>query len=393
MSDPALDIFPDKYVPHTEAAAYYRKWVRANPVEAGRWAAFRDDVIANKQVTPPAMSTEYGKGLIAAGEEHMSITRLVAQITQQPPPPDPGPGPPPPPGGGPSGTHWMADFRSGAQDFSNFATHDANLGEFVNDPTHGNTQGVTVVPKPADGITAYPFSNYMCRVVVSQGYTSSSSTGRITFLWQPGEYANSWMQEGQETWFRLLVLFPSGTNPNYPGFIQLSPGDGVSSPFHIFQEWHKNDGTGMPGSTSTKTEMAQQAMIHKTLGGQLGSASLLWWYETNQVQDETNGVGGQSSGPIGGTPIPMQFNHWYDILTRLKLSPNPAIGEVEWYVDGNLRGLGHRSTMPERSDGFTDGLSYQAGIYRDNAVGGTHGNETIYIGAMVVGPTRASVGA
>jgi hypothetical protein len=335
------------------------------------------------------MATKYGRALVAAGKEHMSISHLSGLVTNPYPPPDPIPPPPPSGGGAPTGYHWLADFSSGTQDFSMFDTHDAQLGNTISDPTHGLTKGCTVVAKPDAGGAAW--SNYMCRIVVSQSFPSSSSTGRITFLWEPGAYGNSWEQEGAETWYRMTVLFPNGSDIDYPGFITISPGDGVSSPWHVFQEWHKNDDASAPGPTSTKMEMAGSAMLFKPMGCTLGSCSTTWWYMTNQVQSEANGVGG-GTGPIGGTPIPMQFNHWYETLVRFKWSPNPAVGEVEWWVDGVLRGLAHRATMSERSDSVTPGMSYQAGMYRDNAVGGTHGNETIYIGMMASGPTRASVG-
>ncbi len=166
----------------------------------------------------------------------------------------------------------------------------------------------------------------------------------------------------------------------------------MSSPWHIFQEWHKNDDDHAPGPTSTKTELSQKALLHKTLGGKT-SPKILWWYETDQVQNETNGIGGQSSGPIGGTPLPIKFNHWYSIVTYIEFSPDPTKGLIEWYVDSVLRARGKWPTMPQRSDGVTPGLSWQAGMYRDNAVGGTHGDEQIYIGLMAAGPTRASVAA
>lgn len=94
--DPALRIFPDEFVPNAEGTPYHGKWVRANPSEASKWAAFRDDVVARKQVVPPVMATKYGKALVAAGKEHMSISHFVGTVT----PPFPAPVPPPAGGGG-----------------------------------------------------------------------------------------------------------------------------------------------------------------------------------------------------------------------------------------------------------------------------------------------------
>lgn len=95
--DPALRIFPDEYVPNAEGAEYHRRWLKANPAEASKWATFRDALIATGTGTPPSMATKYGRALVAAGKEHMSIARLIGQVTNPFPPPDPPLEPPPPP--------------------------------------------------------------------------------------------------------------------------------------------------------------------------------------------------------------------------------------------------------------------------------------------------------
>ena len=103
--DSALRIFPDEYVPNAEGADYHRRWVKANPGEAARWAAFRDAIIATGNGAIPVMATKYGKALVAAGKEHMSISRLVGQMTPPYPPPDP-----PPTGGNP---YFVSDWSAG----------------------------------------------------------------------------------------------------------------------------------------------------------------------------------------------------------------------------------------------------------------------------------------
>lgn len=92
--DRDLRIFPDEYLPNVEQAPYHSKWVGANRQEAARWAAFRDALLADLDSQPslPAMSTRYGRSLVAAGKQHMSISRFLAQIA-------PSPGQPPPASG------------------------------------------------------------------------------------------------------------------------------------------------------------------------------------------------------------------------------------------------------------------------------------------------------
>ena len=93
--DPSLRIFPDEYVPNVEGSAYHSKWVSANKNgDAPKWVAFRDALLAGQTPVVPAMATKYGKALVAAGKEHMSISHFVGQVTNPYPPPDPVPTPP-----------------------------------------------------------------------------------------------------------------------------------------------------------------------------------------------------------------------------------------------------------------------------------------------------------
>ncbi len=115
------------------------------------------------------------------------------------------------------------------------------------------------------------------------------------------------------------------------------------------------------------------------------------------MQTEANGAGG-TTGPIGGSVVPLKFNHEYDMLFKWTLDPDPSVGRVEWYVDGNLRASVKIGTMFQKSDGSVPGLSFQAGIYRNyptwagNVTSTTSANEHVYVEALLTGPTRASVG-
>jgi hypothetical protein len=79
-----LLIFPDEFVPNIQSGEYHKKWVRANPGENARWVAFRDAVIAGQQIAPPVMSTYYGRALVAAGKEHMSLLMAIRKSFVQP---------------------------------------------------------------------------------------------------------------------------------------------------------------------------------------------------------------------------------------------------------------------------------------------------------------------
>ncbi len=61
-----LSVF-QQFVTDSQAAAYYKKWVAANPFDAGRWASFRDQILAASLPLAPTMTTKYGAALVDAG--------------------------------------------------------------------------------------------------------------------------------------------------------------------------------------------------------------------------------------------------------------------------------------------------------------------------------------
>jgi len=106
--DADLATFGSRFRSNIESAPYHAKWVAANKIEAAKWAVFRDAVLTltgktdEPQPVPPTMSTRYGRAIVAAGEMHMSISRVVGMMANRhppPPPPDPSGGAPLPPNG------------------------------------------------------------------------------------------------------------------------------------------------------------------------------------------------------------------------------------------------------------------------------------------------------
>ncbi len=92
-------VFEDEFVPNIQSAnkTSYGQWKQSNPKEAQKWEAYRDAAIAHKKGQPapsaPTLATKYGKALVAAGKQHVSVTDLGS--TYEPPelPPDPPAGP------------------------------------------------------------------------------------------------------------------------------------------------------------------------------------------------------------------------------------------------------------------------------------------------------------
>lgn len=88
--------FPDEFVPNIQGSSYHPKWIKANPAEASKWSTYRDACIAHLGGTSdppvPALSTKYGKALVAAGKLHVSVTDIGAEYNPPAPPPPPDPG-------------------------------------------------------------------------------------------------------------------------------------------------------------------------------------------------------------------------------------------------------------------------------------------------------------
>lgn len=99
--DSDLALFGSEFVPNIENAPYHGKWVSANRMgDALKWATFRDALLTGQTPSVPSMATKYGKALVAAGKEHMSISHLVGMVVPAYPTPlPPGGLPPEPPGG------------------------------------------------------------------------------------------------------------------------------------------------------------------------------------------------------------------------------------------------------------------------------------------------------
>lgn len=217
-------------------------------------------------------------------------------------------------------------------------------------------------PTPGFTTIASAFSGCGERVVASN-YFSTSQSGDASYLWE-GNGSNSYqlpdMQQGADTWFRMQVLFPDGTDASYPG--TFTP-QGASSAWDMVEEWHQynmySTYVGVCGWCNPVT------LILRPSGGS-GAAPTQEWIEK----------------------VPLQYNHWYDILVHQTFYPDSR-GYIEWYVDGTLQYAANVPTLSIAADGSIPGASHQVGLYRGPSRTDT---DTVYIDGVVDGPTRASVG-
>lgn len=278
--------------------------------------------------------------LLTAADVGSTIrSEVTATENAAPPPP-----PPPPPGT----LYFVGDFDTGdLSQWNDF--HDAQL--------HRSPPGVQVVFHPDGG--------HMAKFTVIQA-PDTSQWGDATVLWEgPPSYGLSYLQSGQTTWFRYQMLFPNNTDPDYPG--TYTPTAGTIALIH---EWHTNPSVATNAYSSfigVTHEGSPHCIIFQTRGGP-GEGEMHRFHQQNG----------------GSSRIPLQYNHWYDIVNRITFGTTSGTGSIEWYIDGIHQGTHSVPTYPSAGGG----LGHEIGLYR----GPSHvGTDTLYIDGVRVGPTKASV--
>jgi polysaccharide lyase-like protein len=243
-----------------------------------------------------------------------------------------------------------------------FFVGDFDTGDLSQWPYLGDAHGISVVPSPTSD------SAYAARVVTTN-VPDSSIYGDGSYV-QQGSFDLPWENAGADVWHHMNLLLPSGNDPRYPGrfkgYVLGTPMGG----WNDFMEWHNRPGFGR-GSSFVGTQALDD-----------GSHILLLriWGGT-----EPDGVQVRVEGPR------ITFDHWYDILVRQRWSSDPAVGYVEWWVDGTRRWAGNAATLWRDTDGSNGGgdggVLFEVGHYRYSA----DWTDTVYVDGVKVGPTRDSV--
>jgi hypothetical protein len=282
--DPALLVFPERYLPNVEKATVsFAQWRKQQPGEYLRWVAFRDAVLRGEQLPPPSMTTRKGKELVAAGEEHMAISRLVGQITNPFPPSDPVTNPPvvPPP----AGTLYFDGNMDVAGANSLLTQWPAIAG------THNIPSDYTAVT--TDGGVNPVQGSRMFRCFVS-------TTNRAS--WSPASLQATLIQKngvpniGNET-----DVYTGWSTYVVPGYQYLSP-----AAHNTFMEYH-----GTAGMT--------QAPIHWGIGA-AGAVAGQWYLDLQRQPSafEFTQIG------LG----PHETGVWKDIILRTKWSLSASDGRL-----------------------------------------------------------------
>ena len=223
--------------------------------------------------------------------------------------------------------------------------------------------GVSVVSTPA---------GYAAKVIVDPNFMAGSSSGPSTTMWAgngSNTYSLPWQQRGADTWFHARYLFPDGTNASYPGRFQPMPTAGYAADWDILMEWHSAPGAGYSSVVGIYGRKdGAPARLHLR---PVGNNTFHLFVETDRTQTKAC----NTPNPCG-TPLALKYNHWYDISVHIKFSPDPSVGLMEWYVDGNWRFSDNLATMNYASDGLVPGVAFENGLYRS---GGSSHVDTLYI--------------
>jgi Polysaccharide lyase len=149
--------------------------------------------------------------------------------------------------------------------------------------------------------------------------------------------SNPRFDEGQELYFRDTIRVPSGTS--------------IGSSYQIIQQLHEEDWDGSPG-----------VAVFLKPGPSLKIAS----GDGDRVFLDTT---------------PIQHDRWYDLVYRVKLSRDPAVGFMEVWLDGVPQQLDNGQTRIYQETIQAARTYLKAGIYRGRSHTGTsvveHDNLTV----------------
>lgn len=329
-------IFPDEYVPNAEGSTYHKQWLKNSPADAQKWSTYRDAAKAHVEGTPPpakpAMSTKYGKALVACAELHVSVTDIGAEYQ---PPPQPPPDPPAPP----SGTLiWNGDLDTG------------NESQFTNYIRNATDRWRVT---PSDGSVVPRQGSHMARLEVK----STENT----------------------TWAANL----SGT----VGVKQLAGLVGYNEPYKdIYMGWSAY----IPSNYYWQSNIMHNIFAEYHGNGTMIQAPFHWGIFAGTSPDAGKLFIDLHRDPSAYAPLLQpKFEHfstianaWHDYVVRIKWS-QASDGILQFWMDGVLR-----YTSPPMATAPITGESIKAQfcIYAEKTA-----DRVIYLDEMKIGTTREIV--
>ena len=216
--------------------------------------------------------------------------------------------------------------------------------------------------------------------VTPTAHASPAANSDSVFLWEPGQF---WNRQPYEIWMRTSFMFPSATSISTAGATGEQAFQPTTGEWNWILVFH-NDSNTLPKCAK---EYGSLSLAVKTddlvVSGVIG---------TKNLRIALRIMGGDDCSPnmvwVDGPPL--QLDHWYEILLRIKWDPKRGI--VEWYLDdfgapyySNLK----IPTLFTRPKGYVSPSYTTLTLcsYRLDAPW----NSTIYVGPLVVGSTKSSV--
>ena len=219
----------------------------------------------------------------------------------------------------------------------------------------------------------------------------STTTGTMTSLYNPmpdrevtaygsTATAGAYTAQGDDTWYRWRVRFPSGV---------YVPRMGV---WNINVEWHESRYGSTLNNCPTYTSPYFGVQADGTTANPGTNPRLIFHFRSGQVAADGNSIENdfviaQHDG--SGNVMPLQYDHWYDVVAHYRWEPDSS-GAFEWYVDGQLQ---YRNLGIKTMHVFCDGTSYPYtfGMYDYQRNDGAWPSGVDYK-TMDIGPTADSVG-
>lgn len=211
---------------------------------------------------------------------------------------------------------------------------------------------------------------------IPTNYTNSAL--QLVSLYRTAANARSgYLTVSEETWYRTRIMFPSGN--------VFCSGDS-----NFLVEWHVDNNTQSLGGNSPGLYVAcdfpllttggvNPRLILRWASGSPSAPSYTYWPST--------GAGGynEQAGPA------VIFDQWQDHLVRVIWSTNPAIGRLDWWIDGVSKVARNMSTLYTNPNN-QNGASYHTfGLY--NYRYNVTGNSSAYFDSCLAGLTEGSVAA
>jgi chitodextrinase len=234
----------------------------------------------------------------------------------------------------------------------------------ANQPNGATSPGIVAVTNDPLGQQGKVYQE----TVTPTAQASVASGSDSTYLWNGTR--SYFGNNGQSNWIHFRMMLPTGYQPTV-------------GEWNFFNEYH-NDTNYLKfyNAGQISWEYPELGLLVTNYSGDV--PHLLYRVRGGQDCNSCN----MSVGTDVRDASPLLLNHWYDVVLHVVWSPDPTVGQFEWWLDGRLVGSIHRGTLWQRPDGTYDHANFEFNNYRQHS----SWNATVYYGKVSIGSTEASVG-